>query len=90
MLFIVFFYSSNLPLGSLCFIRPKSFLISICSFSTFSKDISSLYILLKICIGPLNLEKLTEGILKSLKLQSTSSRSIGSKDSRILANPLRK
>ena len=68
MLSIVFFYSSDLSLGSHCFIRPKSFLSSLCSFYISSKGISLLCILLKICSGLLNLIKPTEGILKSLKL----------------------
>ena len=67
MLFIVFFCLGHLSFRSPCIMRTKSFLSSICSFSTSSKDISPLYILLKIYIGPLNFEKLTEGILKSLK-----------------------
>ena len=67
MLYIVFFCSSDLSLGSPCFMRPKSFLNSICSFSISSKGISPLCILLKICSRPLNLIKPTEGILKSLK-----------------------
>ena len=48
--------------------RPKSLSSSICSFSTSSKVVSPLFILLKVCNGPLNLEKLIDGILKSLKL----------------------
>ena len=68
MLFIVFFCSGDLSFGSPCFMRSKSFLSSICYFSTSSKVISSLYMLLKLFIGPLSLEKFTEGILKSLKL----------------------
>ena len=67
MLYIVFFCSSDLSLGSPCFIRPKSFLSSICYFSISSKGISPLCILLKIGSGHLNLIKPTEGILKSLK-----------------------
>ena len=68
MLPIVFFCSFDLPLGSPCFMRPKSLLSSICFFSISSKVISPLCILLKICNGPLNLIKPTESILKSLKL----------------------
>ena len=68
MLSIVFFCSSDLSLESPCFMRLKSLLSSIFSFSTSSKGVSPLYILLKICNGPLNLIKLTDGILKSLKL----------------------
>ena len=65
---IVLFCSSDLSLGSPCFMQPKSLLSSIYSFSIFSKGKSLLHILLKICNGPLNLIKLTEGIFKSLKL----------------------
>ena len=68
MLSIVFFCSSDLSLGSPCFMRPKSFLSSICSFSISSKSVSPLCILLKIGNEPLNLIKPTGGILKSLKL----------------------
>ena len=68
MLSIVFFCSSDLSLGSPCFMRPKSLLSSICSFSISSKGISPLCILLKICSGHLNLIKPTVEILKSLKL----------------------
>ena len=67
MLFIVFFCSCDLSFGSPCFMRPKSLLISIRSFSTSSKAISPLCMLLKVSSGPLNLEKLNEGILESLK-----------------------
>ena len=59
MLSIVFFCSPDLSLGSPCFVRPKYFLRSICSFSISSKGISPLCILLKICSGPLNLIKRT-------------------------------
>ena len=68
MLSVVFFCSSDLSLRSPCFMRPKSLLSSICSFSISSKDMPPLCILLKICNGPLNLIKPTGGILKSLKL----------------------
>ena len=68
MLSIVFFCSGDLSFGSPCFMRPKSFLSSICYFSTSSIIKLPLYMLLKVCNGPLNLEKLIEGILKSLKL----------------------
>ena len=68
MLSVVFFCSSDLSLGSPCFMRPKSLLSSICSFSISSKDMSPLCILLKICNGPLNLIKPTGRIVKSLKL----------------------
>ena len=68
MLSIVFFCSSDLSLGSPCFMWPKSLLSSICSFSISSKGVSPLCILLKICHGPLNLIKPSGGILKSLKL----------------------
>ena len=68
MLFIVFFCSRDLSFGSPCFMQPKSFLSFICSFSTSSKVISPLHMLLKVCSGPLNLEKFTELILESLKL----------------------
>ena len=68
MLSIVFFCSGDLSFGSPCFTRLKSFLSSICSFSTSFKITSALYMLLKICLGPLNLEKLTKGILESSKL----------------------
>ena len=67
MLFIVSFYSDDLLFESSFFMWPKSSLSFLFSFSTSSKDISPLYMLLKICIGPLTLEKLTEWILKSLK-----------------------
>ena len=67
MLSIVFFCSSDLSLVSPCYMRPKSLLSSICSFSISSKGISPLCILLKFCNEPLNLIKSTEGILKSLK-----------------------
>ena len=66
MLSIVFFCSSDLSLGSPYFMRPKSLLSSICSFSVSSKGISPLCILLKICNVPLNLLKPTGAILKSL------------------------
>ena len=66
MLSIVFFCSSDLSLGSPCFMQPKSLLSPICSFSISSKGISPLCILLKTCSGPLDLIKPTEGILKSL------------------------
>ena len=46
--------------------------------------------LLKVCIGPSNLEKRIEGILKFVKLQVTSLKLTGSQDSHILANSLRK
>ena len=59
MLSIVFCYSSDLFLGSPCFMRPKFLLSSICSFSISYKGISPLCILLKICNGPLNLIKPT-------------------------------
>ena len=65
---IIFYCSSDLSLGFPCFMRLKSLLSSICSFSISSKGVSPLYILLKICNGPLNLIKPTGGILKSLKL----------------------
>ena len=68
MLSIVFFCSSDLFLGSPCFMRPKSHLSSICYFSISSKGVSPLCILLKICNGPVDLIKPTGGILKSLKL----------------------
>ena len=68
MLFIVLFCSCDLSFGCPCFMRPKSLLSSICFFSASSKAISPLCMLLKVCNGPLNLEKLIEGILKSLKL----------------------
>ena len=68
MLSIVFFYSFDLSLGSPCFMQPKSLLSSICSFSISSKCVSPLYILLKVCNGPLNLIKPTRGIFQSLKL----------------------
>ena len=68
MLSIVFFCSSDLSLGFPCFMRPKSLLIFICSFSTLSKVVSPLCKLLKICNGPLNLIKATGAIFKSLKL----------------------
>ena len=67
MLFTVSFCSGGLFLGSPCFMRPNSALSSFCSFSTYSKVISPLHMLLKVFSGPLNLEKITEGILKSLK-----------------------
>ena len=54
MLSIVFSCYSDLSLGSTCFMPPKSFLNSICSFSISSKGVSPLYILLKICNGPLD------------------------------------
>ena len=60
MLFIVFFCSGDLSFGSPCFMRPKSFLSSICSFSTSSKVASPLSMLLKVCGWPLNLEQFTE------------------------------
>ena len=68
MLPIVFFCSSDLSFGSPCFMRPKSLLSSICSFSISSKGISLLCILLKTCSVLLNLIKSTESILESLKL----------------------
>ena len=68
MLSLVSFRSSDLSLGSPCFMRPKSLLSFICSFSISSKGISPLCILLKICSGPLNLIKPTGRILKSSKL----------------------
>ena len=68
MLSIVLFCSSDLSLGSPCFMQPKSLLSSICSFSISSKGVSPLCILLKICNGSLNLIKPIGGILKSLKL----------------------
>ena len=68
MLSIAVFCSSDLSLGSPCFMRPKSVLSYICSFSISSKGISPLCILLKIRNGPLKLIKPTEGIIKSLKL----------------------
>ena len=68
MLPIIKFCSCNLSFGFPYFMRPKSLLSSICSFSTSSKLLSFLYMLLKLCIGPLNLEIPTEGIFKSLKL----------------------
>ena len=68
MLSIVFVCSSDLSLGYPYFMRPKSLLSSICSFSISSKGISPLCILLKICNGPLTLIKPTGGIPKSLKL----------------------
>ena len=43
MLSIVFFCSSDLSLGSPCFMRPKSLLSSICCFSMSSKDVSPLH-----------------------------------------------
>ena len=58
MLSIFFFGSGDLSFGSSCFMRLKSFLSSICSFSTSSKVIPPLYMLLKVCNVPLNLEKL--------------------------------
>ena len=67
MLSIVFFCSSDLSFGYPCFMRHKSLLSFICSFSISSKGISPLCIL-QICNGPLNLIKPSEGILKSLKL----------------------
>ena len=68
MLSIVFFCSFDLSLESPCFIQPKSLLSSIWSFSIFSKGISPLCILLKICNGPLNLIKPTGVIFESYKL----------------------
>ena len=68
MLSIVFFCSSDLSLGSPCFMRPKPLLSYICSFSISSKGILPLCIPLKICNGPLNLIKSTESIFESLKL----------------------
>ena len=68
MLSVVFCCFSDLFLGCPFFMRPKSFLSSICSFSISSITLSSLCILLKICNGPLSLIKSTELILESLKL----------------------
>ena len=67
MLFIVFLCSDDLFFGFPCFMRLKSDLSFIYSFYISSKGISPLYMLLKVCSGPLNLEKFIEGILKSLK-----------------------
>ena len=50
-LFITPDCSFDLSLGSPCFMRPN-YASSFSSFSTSSKAISSLYMILKICSGP--------------------------------------